>query len=150
MGHAHTALIAADSGGRLRRRSALPMRFAMPARSVLEAFIATVESNKHDEAIERFYTDDATMQENLEPMRRGKPALLARERDFMSKLSEMRSTCVRPVFVEGDRVVVRWSFDFRTKDGKRLTRDELAYQRWEGDKIAEERFYYDPAQPSLG
>jgi hypothetical protein len=24
--------------------------------------------------------------------------------------------------------------------------DELAYQRWDGDRIAEERFYYDPVQ----
>ncbi len=24
--------------------------------------------------------------------------------------------------------------------------DELAYQRWDGNKIAEERFYYDPKQ----
>jgi hypothetical protein len=23
--------------------------------------------------------------------------------------------------------------------------DELAHQRWEGDKIVEERFFYDPA-----
>lgn len=118
----------------------------MPAQSVLEAFVAMVESNKHDEAIERFYTDDATMQENLEPVRRGKAALLARERDVMSRLAEMRSECVKPVFIAGDHVVIRWKFDFRRKDGTRLIRDELAYQRWEGDKIVEERFYYDPAQ----
>jgi ketosteroid isomerase-like protein len=118
----------------------------MPAQSTLEAFIAMVESNNHDVAIEQFYADDATMQENLEPVRRGKAALLARERDFMSSLAEMRSECVKPVFSEGDHVVIRWNFDFRTKDGKRLTRDELAYQRWEGNKIVEERFYYDPAQ----
>jgi hypothetical protein len=24
--------------------------------------------------------------------------------------------------------------------------DELAYQRWEGERIAEETFFYDPAQ----
>jgi hypothetical protein len=24
--------------------------------------------------------------------------------------------------------------------------EELAYQRWEGERIAEERFFYDPAQ----
>jgi hypothetical protein len=29
--------------------------------------------------------------------------------------------------------------------------EELAYQRWEGDRIAEETFFYDPAQtkPSI-
>ena len=24
--------------------------------------------------------------------------------------------------------------------------EELAYQRWEGERIAEEQFFYDPAQ----
>ena len=24
--------------------------------------------------------------------------------------------------------------------------EELAYQRWEGERIVEEKFYYDPAQ----
>ena len=118
----------------------------MPNEAVLEEFIATVESNRHDEAIDRFYADDATMQENLEPPRRGKPALLERERGFMAKLAEMRSQCVRPVFVSGDQVVICWNFDFRANDGTRLFRDELAYQRWEGNEIVEERFYYDPNQ----
>jgi ketosteroid isomerase-like protein len=118
----------------------------MPAQSVLEAFIATVETNRHDEAIEQFYADDATMQENLGPVRRGKMALLDNERAFMAKLTEMHSKCVKPVFIAGDHVVIRWNFEFLTKDGSRLTRDELAYQRWEGDEIAEERFYFDPAQ----
>jgi hypothetical protein len=33
----------------------------MPDQTTLEAFIATVESGKHDEAVDRFYTDDASM-----------------------------------------------------------------------------------------
>jgi ketosteroid isomerase-like protein len=118
----------------------------MPDQATLDAFIAAVESNKHDEAIDRFYTDDATMQENLEPLRRGKQALIARERAVMAKLTKMHSECVKPVFVTSDHVVIRWQFDFLFADGSRLTRDELAYQRWDGNKIAEERFYYDPGQ----
>jgi len=27
--------------------------------------------------------------------------------------------------------------------------DELAYQRWEENKVAEERFYFDPSQIKL-
>lgn len=121
----------------------------MPAPEVLEGFIITVEANRHDEAIDRFYADDATMQENLDEVRCGKPALLARERAFMANLKEMNSHCIRPVFVADDRVVVRWKFEFLLHDSSRLTRDEIAYQRWEGDKIVEERFYYDPNQPKF-
>ncbi len=118
----------------------------MPDQATLEAFVAAVESNKHDEAIDRFYTDDATMQENLTPLRKGKPALIARERGFMEKMARMQSRCVRPAFVSGDHVVIRWIFEFVAQDGTPLYRDELAYQRWDGNKIAEERFYYDPGQ----
>jgi ketosteroid isomerase-like protein len=50
------------------------------------------------------------------------------------------------VFVNGDRVVVRWVFEFETKDGKRIRIEELACQRWEGERIAEEKFFYDPVQ----
>lgn len=118
----------------------------MPDRAVLEAFISTVEANRHDEAIERFYADDAMMQENLEPPRKGKRMLIERERAFMATLVEMHSQCTRPIFMAEDRVIIRWNFEFHTKEGTHLTRDELAYQRWKDDKIVEERFYYDPAQ----
>ncbi len=45
-----------------------------------------------------------------------------------------------------DHVVIRWVFRFDWLDGTVTRMDELAYQRWEGDRIAEETFYYDPAQ----
>ncbi|HTX23812.1 MAG TPA: hypothetical protein VMD03_04080 [Steroidobacteraceae bacterium] len=31
-------------------------------------------------------------------------------------------------------------------DGTVVAMDELTYQRWEGERIAEETFYFDPAQ----
>lgn len=34
-------------------------------------FVALVVSGKHDEAIERFYTENATLQENLGDIRKG-------------------------------------------------------------------------------
>lgn len=119
----------------------------MPNPATLEAFIALVESGAHDTAIERFYTEDATMQENLtEPPRRGRDNLVAHERAVLARVQSVESECVRPVFLAGDRTVIRWIFRFTFKDGSRRVMDELAYQRWEGEKIAEERFYYDPAQ----
>ena len=123
----------------------------MPSSVTLERFIAKVESNAHAEAIEEFYTLGASMQENdLEP-RRGREHLAAHERKVLARMRSVRSRCVRPVFVNGDLAVIRWVFEFETNDGGRLRMEELAYQRWEGDRIAEERFFYDPRQlaPSL-
>jgi hypothetical protein len=58
----------------------------------------------------------------------------------------VQSTCVRPIFVNGDRVVIRWIFQFQWKDGSSTRIEELAYQRWESERVAEEQFFYDPAQ----
>ena len=49
-------------------------------------------------------------------------------------------------FVEGDHVVIRWRFRFEWLDGSETRLEELAWQRWEGERIAEEIFFYDPAQ----
>jgi hypothetical protein len=48
--------------------------------------------------------------------------------------------------VNGDRVVIRWVFEFEYLSGKRMRMDEIAYQCWDGDRIAEEKFFYDPVQ----
>ncbi len=118
----------------------------MPKRETLDAFVAMVLSNKHDEAIATFYTPDSIMQENAEPPRKGRDANVARERGFMARTKAIHSAIEGPVFVSGDRVVIRWVFRFDLPDGTSFTMDELAYQRWDGELIAEEKFYYDPAQ----
>ena len=51
---------------------------------------------------------------------------------------------------KADRVVIRWIFEFDWLDGSATRMEELAYQRWEGDRIAEEQFFYDPAQLAKG
>jgi hypothetical protein len=118
----------------------------MPSQKTLDDFVALVVSGKHDEALEQFYTDDATMQDNLGDVRKGRNSMVARERAFMSQFREIRTTCVKPVFVADDFVVVHWIFEFVRADGGVMRLEELAHQRWQGEKISEERFYYDPSQ----
>ena len=118
----------------------------MPTRVTLERFIARVESNAHAEALEEFYTADASMQENQSAPRVGRDAHIANEHRVLAKAKSVSSTCVRPVFVEGDRVVIRWIFRFEWLDGSVTRMEELACQRWEGERVAEEQFFYDPEQ----
>ena len=118
----------------------------MPTPEILERFIARVEENRHAEAVEEFYTSDASISENMSAPRVGRDAQAARERALFLKVSAVTSTCIRPVFVSGDKVVIRWIFAFEWADGRRSRMEELAYQRWEGECIAEETFFYDPAQ----
>ena len=120
----------------------------MPTPATLEAFIARVESNDHVGAIRDFYTEDATMRENLEPPRAGRELLMANEAKVLARAAAVKSQCVRPVFVAGDHVVIRWIFEFTWKDGSGSRMEELAYQTWRGERIAQEQFFYDPKQLS--
>ena len=118
----------------------------MPTTETLERFIRRVEENAHAEALEEFYTEDASMQENQATPRVGRDAHIANERSVFSRVQSVTSKCVRPAFLNNDRVVIRWIFHFEWLDGTVTDMDEIAYQRWEGDRIAEENFFYDPAQ----
>jgi hypothetical protein len=118
----------------------------MPSQDTLERFIARVESNAHVEAIAEFYTETASMQENHNPPRVGRELLMAHEAAALARASSVRSQCVRPAFLNGDHVVIRWIFDFSYPDGSRRHIEELAWQRWEGERIAQEQFFYDPKQ----
>jgi ketosteroid isomerase-like protein len=118
----------------------------MPSKATLDAFVKMVLDGRHDQAIADFYLPDSTMQENMNPPRKGRDGNVARERAVMDRFKEIHSATKGPVFVNGDHVVIRWVFTFKAADGSGFTMDELAYQRWDGEKIAEERFYYDPAQ----
>jgi hypothetical protein len=118
----------------------------MPTADTIERFIERVEQNAHVEAVEEFYTVDSTMRENQSPPRIGREAHAANERKVMARAKSIMSKCVRPVFVNGDKVVIRWIFQFEWLDGTITRMEELAYQSWEGERIAEETFFYDPAQ----
>jgi hypothetical protein len=118
----------------------------MPTTETLERFIRRVEEGAHAEACEEFYTENSSMQENQSAPRIGRHAHVANERRVLAKARSVVSKCIRPVFVSGDRVVIRWTFRFEWLDGTVTEMEELAYQRWEAEQIAEETFFYDPAQ----
>jgi len=118
----------------------------MPSPDTLERFIARVEANAHAEAIAEFYVENGRMRENQGAPRTGRAALVAHEQSVLARASAVESRCIRPVLVDGDVAVVRWVFRFRWRDGTVTEMEELAYQRWQGERIAEEQFFYDPAQ----
>jgi len=117
----------------------------MPSRARLDEFIAVVESGDHASAIERYYTEDATMQENAAPPRIGRDVLVAHERAALARMSRVTSKCVSSV-VEGERVAIRWNFELTEKSGLVRRFDEIAWQEWRGDRISRERFFYDPTK----
>ena len=118
----------------------------MPSRAVVEAFIAQVVSGDHVGAICDWYLEDATMQENQALPRGPREALMAREATVLERTEQVLTELVEAPALDGDRVAIRWRFTFRFKDGGAMRMEEIAWQRWEGDRIAEETFFYDPGQ----
>lgn len=118
----------------------------MPSRDRVNALIALVERGEYVRAIEDFYHPGASMQENGQPPRVGRETLIAHERKVLAGLKSMRTRHVETWLVDGDRVVINWVFEMTGPDGVTRVMDELALQTWDGDRIATERFYYDPAQ----
>jgi len=118
----------------------------MPKLETIEQFIAMVEANEHDKAIEKFYTIDASMQENQSEPRVGRDLLVANEKNTLLKVNSLVSKCIRPYFVNGDYVVIQWFFRFEWKNGSISEIEEIAYQKWDGELIKEEKFFYDPKQ----
>jgi ketosteroid isomerase-like protein len=116
----------------------------MPSRERVAAFIASVVSGDHVKAIADYYHEDASMQENLQTPRQGRAHLMAHEAKVLERTKMY--THPNPLFlVDGDNVVIKWIFDATGKDGVTRRLHELALQRWQGDRITEERFVYDSA-----
>jgi ketosteroid isomerase-like protein len=117
----------------------------MPSRARLDEFIAVVEAGDHAGAILRYYTEDASMQENVSAPRVGRDVLVDHERAVLARMSSVYSKAVSSV-VEGDRVAIHWNFELTDKTGNIRRFDEIAWQEWRGDKIFRERFFYDPSK----
>lgn len=115
----------------------------MPTRERVQEFITAVVTGEHAEAIARFYTDDASMQENAAEPRRGLPNLVSRERKATEKVTKIVTHPPDLVVIDDDRVAIHWVFEFTHQDGRTRVVDEVALQVWDGDKIARERFFYD-------
>jgi hypothetical protein len=118
----------------------------MPTRERVQQLIALVERGEYVKAIEDFYHPDASMQENGLPPRVGRQTLVDHERNVLAGLKEMRTRRVETFLVDGDHAVINWVFEMTGPDGTTRRLDELALQVWQGDRVARERFYYDPAQ----
>ena len=86
------------------------------------------------------------MRENLGEPRVGRAVLAAGEQAVMDRYRTITAERIGPALIEGDQVASRWRFTFTHRSGAMTTLEEIAWQRWEGEKVAEETFFYDPAQ----
>ena len=118
----------------------------MPSPATVDAFLATVESGDYVGAIARFYTEGASMRENTGEPRIGRDLLIKGEKKAMARVDRILAQRQGPPLISGDHVAIRWRFEFVVSDRMVGALDEIAWQVWQGEEIAEETFFYDPAQ----
>jgi SnoaL-like domain len=116
----------------------------MPSLPTLHAFADTVESNDHVGAIEKFYAPDAVTRENDQPPIVGRDVLAEKERRVLASVASVKTTRLGPLLLDGDHSAIRWRFEFTAKDGSKRAIEEVAWQRWRGEKLIEEHFFFDP------
>jgi hypothetical protein len=118
----------------------------MPSRATVDAFVALVESGDYVGAIEQFYAADASTRENNGAPRVGRDNLMTIERHVMAAHDKIEARRLAPVLIDADTVAIVWRFEFTTLQGTMRTMEEVAWQKWRGEQLLEEQFFYDPQQ----
>ena len=97
------------------------------------------------EAVQRFYADDAIVFENRTMARAGRDACMRWECEQRQQMrqppvirvrSRAKDPKTRTVFME---LITRWT----DSNGSSLRLETVRVQRWEAERITQERFYYE-------
>lgn len=95
--------------------------------------------------MKEFYADDVVMQENLNPPTVGLEANIAREREFVASIAQVKEMRAKSIVVDGDRAVINWHQDLVNTNGQRLRFDQVSLQLSKDGKIVHEQFVNDPS-----
>jgi ketosteroid isomerase-like protein len=101
------------------------------------------------DAFEKYYHNDVVMVEATGETRKGKDANRKFQKEFMGTVKEFHGMGVKSATSNEDEkttMVESW-MDATMNDGKRMKMEEVAVQKWSGDQIIHERFYYNAAKP---
>lgn len=96
------------------------------------------------DAFDQYYADNVVMTEPR-GTREGKQACRDYEVQFLESIQEFHSLDVKSVASdeENKTTFVQSVMDVTFKDGNRAKFDQVAVQKWEGDQIVHEEFYYE-------
>ena len=111
------------------------------------ALVLEVEAGRFVEAIDANYADDASSHEPIGIETTGKPALIAKERAFLSTVEKWNVIEAVDLLVDGPMAAIHWKFEL-TRAGQRVKLEEIALQRWRGDgasaRIVREQYFIFP------
>lgn len=110
--------------------------------SSVKDHIRLILAGKALDAFEKYYAEDAVMQENDQPPRVGKATNRAFEQDFMSKITAMRTLASDGYVVSGNMAYVVWRTDIDHAEWGTMKSTQVAIQEWKDGRIVREKFVY--------
>ena len=95
------------------------------------------------EAFDKYYSEGVVMTEPT-GTREGKAACREYEVQFLNNIQEFHNMTVDAIASDEENgvVFVETGLDVTFRDGNRVKMEQVAVQKWEGDQIVHERFYY--------
>lgn len=96
------------------------------------------------EAFDKYYADNIVMTEPR-GTREGKPTCRQYEEQFLASVKEFHDLKVTAIGSdeEAGTSFVESMMEVTFQDGNRVQMEQVAVQKWEGDQIVHERFYYE-------
>lgn len=114
-------------------------------RKSLEDFVSLVLAQKTVDAMEKYYAEDVVIFENREMARAGLKACVEYEKANLLKQSRPPRITSRGKGVDESlgKTFTQWEIRFVSEQGRLMLLEEVAVQKWSGNKIVEERFFYE-------
>jgi ketosteroid isomerase-like protein len=95
------------------------------------------------DAMNEFYDQTVTMQDNAALPTIGLNANIEREKQFLKSVKEWKGSEFKAMGVGNDVTFYEAVIDWIATDGTPVHREQIAVARWKEGKIVQERFYYD-------
>lgn len=94
-------------------------------------------------AIEIFYSDNVSMQENEEIPRIGKRKCWDNEQQNLKNVKELKFKLLNQAINNKENVVLsEWEITITDKQDKKIRLTEVSVQHWNKGQIEKEKFYY--------
>lgn len=106
-----------------------------------------LQQGKLLDAFDQYYAEEVVMTEPR-GTRKGKVECRKYEEDFLGSIEEFHGLEVKNIGANEENATsfVESTMDVTFKNGHRAQMEQVAVQRWKGDQIVHERFYYNNEQ----
>ena len=110
----------------------------------LEELFSYIREGRIVDAINEFYAEDVTMQENNLAPTVGRAANVEREKAFLSTVKEWKNFEVKATGVGDNVTFYETVMDWVATGGTLVHVEQVVVAKWQDGKITHERFYHNP------